>query len=623
MAKLELNNISNISGAESTAIATINNNSAAIETALENTLSRDGTTPNTMSADFDMNGNDILNADNGQFASITLNGQDLEDSINAVGEGVPLGGTTGQVLAKASNTNFDTEWTNAGAGDLLAINNLSDVDDAETSLNNIATFSVWGNLTYRTLKQRATDVAFSGDFDVDPTGANDSTAGLQELIGQDVRSEISPGTFEITDTLFTSRAPDFDGRGKIIEGQGRRKTLIRNSSTSALLFAFGDASSGVDALDTVLARMSFEGNAATVGGIHILGEGQGLTQPSRGVRTEDIRVSDVGAGPAMKLDAWRSINKGFEVEDCFRGVEIGEQVYATHFDGLYVISATNEALYIPDTVTPAVSSCIKFTNPVLQRCGASGQMVYLGGGGNLVFDAVYMEIPDNAATAAIRAGGGVRSINMGGLMLSMGSSTATVDVLDTEAQGFIVENMLVFGDVRSYAKISGTLPYTEIRSVQHPVGSASLGGDGIDDQSTRKVTFVRKAGDTGGRDLPTTIRSLLSQNALEMRDSATDEVKAFFKHGELFFGPDTTSPKLSRSGSTLNNFNGSSYGNFRTGTVTLGPDTVRWQYRDSGTPEGANTADPGSFCAVRTGTEAGLWAKASGTGATGWQKITT
>lgn len=42
-------------------ISTINNNMAAIQTAFENTLSRDGTSPNQMTADFDMNSNQILN----------------------------------------------------------------------------------------------------------------------------------------------------------------------------------------------------------------------------------------------------------------------------------------------------------------------------------------------------------------------------------------------------------------------------------------------------------------------------------------------------------------------------------------------------------------------------------
>lgn len=36
------------------------------------------------------------------------------------GEGVLAGGTTGQALVKASNTDFDTEWSNAGSGDMAA-----------------------------------------------------------------------------------------------------------------------------------------------------------------------------------------------------------------------------------------------------------------------------------------------------------------------------------------------------------------------------------------------------------------------------------------------------------------------------------------------------------------------
>lgn len=60
MAKLTLTNLDSLAN-EATAKATINNNSTAIVAALENTLSRDGTAPNTMSADFDMNSNRILN----------------------------------------------------------------------------------------------------------------------------------------------------------------------------------------------------------------------------------------------------------------------------------------------------------------------------------------------------------------------------------------------------------------------------------------------------------------------------------------------------------------------------------------------------------------------------------
>lgn len=60
MAKLTLSNIVSFF-ANTTAASTYAANNDAIEAAIENTLSRDGTTPNTMSANLDMNSNRILN----------------------------------------------------------------------------------------------------------------------------------------------------------------------------------------------------------------------------------------------------------------------------------------------------------------------------------------------------------------------------------------------------------------------------------------------------------------------------------------------------------------------------------------------------------------------------------
>lgn len=58
MAKLTLNSI----GSRYGSIDALNDNFAAIETAFENTLSRDGDTPNFMLTPLDMNGYGIINA---------------------------------------------------------------------------------------------------------------------------------------------------------------------------------------------------------------------------------------------------------------------------------------------------------------------------------------------------------------------------------------------------------------------------------------------------------------------------------------------------------------------------------------------------------------------------------
>jgi hypothetical protein len=52
----------------------LNDNFDAINTAFDNTLSLDGSTPNQMTADFDLNNNDILNVSSLQASGITLNG---------------------------------------------------------------------------------------------------------------------------------------------------------------------------------------------------------------------------------------------------------------------------------------------------------------------------------------------------------------------------------------------------------------------------------------------------------------------------------------------------------------------------------------------------------------------
>lgn len=70
MSKLSLNTI----GSRYGSIDALNDNFDAIEAAIENTLSLDGTSPNEMEADLDLNGNDLLNVGEVNTASLRLNG---------------------------------------------------------------------------------------------------------------------------------------------------------------------------------------------------------------------------------------------------------------------------------------------------------------------------------------------------------------------------------------------------------------------------------------------------------------------------------------------------------------------------------------------------------------------
>lgn len=110
MSKITLNNVGSLIDA-TTAATTINNNSAVIQTAFDNTLSRDGTTPNQMGSSLDMNGNSIINLPAPAFNDSPVRLQELS-TITGGGtvSNLPAGGTTGQVLAKTSSTNYLTGW---------------------------------------------------------------------------------------------------------------------------------------------------------------------------------------------------------------------------------------------------------------------------------------------------------------------------------------------------------------------------------------------------------------------------------------------------------------------------------------------------------------------------------
>lgn len=108
------------------------------------------------------------------FAFHNLKGDKGEDGQpGAAGQGVPTGGTAGQVLAKRSGTNYDTEWVNqsGGGGTVQSVNNVTpdqtgnitltaddidtdnsqsiqdDLDELKTSIIQSSTKTITGNGT--------------------------------------------------------------------------------------------------------------------------------------------------------------------------------------------------------------------------------------------------------------------------------------------------------------------------------------------------------------------------------------------------------------------------------------------------------------------------------------------
>lgn len=72
MAKFTPTTITNIAGNPTTAATNINTNFTALATLVEQFLSRDGTSPNSMGADLDMNNYDINNGKSGYFTALRV-----------------------------------------------------------------------------------------------------------------------------------------------------------------------------------------------------------------------------------------------------------------------------------------------------------------------------------------------------------------------------------------------------------------------------------------------------------------------------------------------------------------------------------------------------------------------
>lgn len=135
MTKLTLSNVQNFQN-ESSAVTTLTQNNVATIAAVENTVSRDGTTPNHMNADFDMNGNSIINLPDATTDQEPATYSQLVDAVTAVGSGAVV---DAQYVTLVNNSTLLNERvltagnhltiTDGGAGSTVTI------DVNETTLN--------------------------------------------------------------------------------------------------------------------------------------------------------------------------------------------------------------------------------------------------------------------------------------------------------------------------------------------------------------------------------------------------------------------------------------------------------------------------------------------------------
>src|SRR6266576_2203727 len=137
MSKITLSNLANLNNA-TTVTAVVNSNNQTLTDAVDNTLSRDGTSPNTMNSVIDMNSNRVINlgAPTGSLDAVRL--LDLRNS-NALAADLATAIGHAQVAAASATTSAAGAVVSASSASSSAASAATSATAASSSATSAAT----------------------------------------------------------------------------------------------------------------------------------------------------------------------------------------------------------------------------------------------------------------------------------------------------------------------------------------------------------------------------------------------------------------------------------------------------------------------------------------------------
>ena len=238
---------------------TLNENFEALQEAFDNTISRDGSTPNTMSADLDMNGNDIIGASSVLVGGVDYLAQSL--AYKNAAETAKTAAEAAKVAAELAYDNFDDRYLGVKTSDPSTDNDGNALLDGalffDTTLNVLKVYdqgnTSWKRTTPTTSEQAnintvsgiSSDVTTVADNDANVTTVAGNTSNINTVAGNNANVTTVAG---------------INANVSTVAGISSNVTTVANNDSNVTAVATNEAN-----INAVAAN---NGNITTVAGIN-------------------------------------------------------------------------------------------------------------------------------------------------------------------------------------------------------------------------------------------------------------------------------------------------------------------------------------------------------------------